>query len=333
MFERRDYRVRTADGVGLRVREVASATTAAGAPVIVLVHGISAPLEPTYDLPIPGYSILEELAARGYRAVALDHRNFGGSDRAPALDRPSIEDPEQRGVHTLDDSVEDIRAVIADARERFSAQHLALFGSSRGALQVLAYAVAHPGDLALVILNNPSSLAYLAAARSGDALAWYREEWEDGRRSRNYLEYTAEVQRRRWAKILGDHDRIYADIQDAYLESCMRTDPEGSRRDPPVFRVPTESIPDRVPLIPLERLSVPCLVIEAEDKPAKHIAEFLRTVPAGLARMITIRDSDHFTLRNPKRYELVNVVDAAITALDWGTTASRARGPSSGTAT
>ena len=60
---------------------VAKEGLAADAPAIVLVHGIAAPLEPTYDLGVPGYSFLEELARRGLRAFAFDHRSFGKSDR------------------------------------------------------------------------------------------------------------------------------------------------------------------------------------------------------------------------------------------------------------
>jgi pimeloyl-ACP methyl ester carboxylesterase len=288
-------------------------------PVIVLVHGIAAPLEPTYDLPLAGYSILEELAQRGYRAVAFDHRNFGGSDRAPALDRPAVEDPEHKGVHSLDDSVEDIRAIVADACERFGVRDVTLFGSSRGALQVFSYACHDGRGVSMVVMNNPSSLCYLAGARDGEPAQWAREERSEADRTHNYLSYTAEYQRRRWAKLFGEGGKVDAALQDAYIESCLRTDEEGCRREPPVFRVPTESIPDRVPLVPVERLRVPCLAIDAEHKPAAHVEAWLQSVPSGLARMIEIRDSDHFTLRNPKRFELVNIVEAAMRGLAWGT--------------
>ena len=73
---RHDHFVTTRDGVRLRIRTVAPAASARA--TIVLVHGISAPLVPTYDLAVPTYSFMETLAARGYRVVAFDHRNFGG---------------------------------------------------------------------------------------------------------------------------------------------------------------------------------------------------------------------------------------------------------------
>ncbi len=140
---REDFSVRTRDGVGLRARAVAAAGLPREAPLIVLVHGIAAPLEPTYDLPVPGYSFLEELAARGLRAVAFDHRGFGKSDRDARMARPPQPDPEGRGLHGLDDSVEDIRAVVEACRDRYRVDRLTLFGSSRGAIQVLAAANKH----------------------------------------------------------------------------------------------------------------------------------------------------------------------------------------------
>jgi pimeloyl-ACP methyl ester carboxylesterase len=315
--QRDDYWIKTADGVSLRVRHVAP-VGATDLPVIVMVHGIAAPLEPTYDLALPGYSILEELARRNIRALAFDHRNFGKSDRDLALDRPAIEDPQHRGVHTLDDSVEDIRAVIADARQRFGVRDLTLFGSSRGAVQVLAYAVQHGDGVSLVIMNNPSSTCYLAGSKSGEEADWLREERTDALRAKNYLSYTAEFQRKRWSKLFGEGSKVDTTVQDAYIDACLRTDEVGSRQDPPVFRVPTESIPDRVPLVPLDGLRIPCLAIDAEHRPPEHRAAFLRAMPPGLARIIDIRDSDHFTLRNPKRFELVNIIEAAIVGLSWG---------------
>jgi pimeloyl-ACP methyl ester carboxylesterase len=321
-LQRRDYRVTTRDGVGLRARSVA--TSGHEGPVIVLVHGVAAPLEPTYDLPVDGYSFMVELARRGYRAVAFDHRNFGASDRAPAMSVPPIPNEDGAGLHTLDSSVEDIRAVVADALTRFGVDRLTLFGSSRGAIQVLAYAAGDGAALELAILNNPSSLCYLAGVRAGPLLADRDRERTKTRLKENYLEYTAEFQRTRWKKLFGDHLAVDEALQEAYIEACLRSDEEGNQGNPPRFRVPAEGMPTRTPLLDLARLACPVLVIEAEQVPAEHIASFLADVPRGLARLIHIRDSNHFTLRNERRYELANIIDAAVAAHGWGCARARA---------
>lgn len=313
--ERADYGVTTRDGWGLRARSVAAGGTGA---VIVLVHGIAAPLEPTYDLAVSGYSFLEELAGRGYRAIAFDHRNFGRSDRDPRLAAPPAPDETGLGVHTLDDSVEDIRAVVEDCRHRHDVDRVVLFGSSRGAIQVLAYAAQGGASLDLAILNNPSSLCYLSGASGGPELAAMRGEREEARRSHVYTAYTAEYQRRRWQKLFGDDLAVDGALQEAYIDACVASDAEGSRREPPIFRVPTEGFPDRAPLLPLDRVTTPVLVIEAESVPDAHVAAFFAAMPAGRARLVRIRDSNHFTLRNARRFELANLVDVAITGRGWG---------------
>ena len=278
------------------------------APVVVLVHGIAAPLEPTYDLDVPGYSFLRELASRGLRAVALDHRNFGKSQRDARMSSA----PAPGALQTLDESVEDIRAVVEDARRRWPAP-LTLFGSSRGAIQVLAAALDVP-HVSLAILNNPSSLCYLAGATSGPLLDTMIAERESAQRENTYIPYTAEFQRKRWQKLFGDAAHAHTDsaLQESYIDACIASDDEGSRQSPPVFRVPTERFPNRVPLLALAQLAVPTLVIEAEDVPDEHVAAFLAIVPGGLARFLRIRDSNHFTLRNARRFELANIIEAAV---------------------
>ena len=286
----------------------------AEAPTVVLVHGIAAPLVPTYDLDFPGYSFLAELASRGLRAVAFDHRGFGKSDRDPRMSTAPIDDPEGRGVHGLDDSVEDIRAVVEACRSRFSCKKLTLFGSSRGAIQSLAAAIAFPDLLELTIINNPSSLCYLSGATTGETLAWMKEERDGARRPQNYTPYTAAYQRSRWTKLFGDAvaSQVDSELQEAYLAACLASDEEGSKQEPAVFRVPSEGFPDRVPLLRLSELKVPVVLVEAEEVPDTHVAAFFATVPKNRARMLRIRDSNHFTLRNARRFELANIIEASI---------------------
>jgi len=326
VFQREDFRVQTRDGVGLRARAVAKEGLPADAPIVLLVHGIAAPLEPTYDLPVPGYSFLEELARRGLRAVALDHRNFGKSDRDARMSRPPVLDPEGRGLQSLDDSVEDIRAVIEAVLAKYAARKLTLFGSSRGAIQALATALVLPDALELTILNNPSSLCYLSGATDGARLLAMKAERDGAKREHDYTPYTAEYQRKRWKKLFGDgaqHASIDGDLQEKYITACLESDELGNQMSPPVFRVPSEGFPERVPLLPLSTLRVPVLVVEAEEVEDDHIAAFFAAVPRDRARLLHIVGSNHFTLRNARRFELANIIESAI----FGVRATKGSGP------
>jgi pimeloyl-ACP methyl ester carboxylesterase len=237
---------------------------------------------------------------------------------------PPRPDPEGHGLHTLDDSVEDIRSVVEDACARYDVSRLTLFGSSRGAIQVLTYAATDSSRLSLAILNNPSVLCYVSGATEGPALAVARTERLETRRSHTYKPYTAEYQRERWRNLFHDEhggggpEIVDDKIQEAYIEACLQTDREGCRGVPPVFRVPTESIPDRVPLVPLDRLEVPVLVVEAEEISSEHVQFLIDSAPAGRIRWLRIHDSNHFTLRNTRRFELANVIDVAVSGMRWG---------------
>lgn len=308
-----DYRVQTKDGVGLRAR--ACSPKAGASQVIIMLHGISAPLVPTFDLPIPGYSFIEEVAGRGYHVVAFDHRNYGESDRDPLMSEPPVPDPEGLGIHTMQDSLEDIRAIIEDAKTRYGVERVVLFGSSRGAIQGVAYALFRPEDLFIAVLNNPSNLCYLSGAKSGPMLEAAREAHKPTLRGFNYMLYTEESQRKRWAGLFGEGSLVSEEVQEAYIKVCLDTDPE----EPAGFRVPIESIPFKtVPLLPLEELKVPCVLIEGEVKKQEHIDFFLDSVPDGLARVVHIHDTDHFTLRNVRRFELANLLDVAAAGSRWG---------------
>ena len=322
-YRREDWFTTTRDGKKLRVRVVEKAALPADAPVIVLVHGIAAPLEPTYDLPVPGYSFMEELASRGMRVVALDHRSFGRSERDPRLSQPPVADPEGRGIHSLDDSIEDIRAVVEESRRRFEVPKLTLFGSSRGAIQVLGAAILLSDALELAILNNPSSLCYLSGSTGGENLAAMIQERKDAQRENNYMPYTAEYQRKRWKKLFGDHmpNAVDDDLQEKYIAACIASDEEGSKMATPIFRVPSEGFPERVPLLDHSALKVPTIVVEAEEVPDAHVAAFFATMPKHRARLLRIVGSNHFTLRNARRFELANIIEASM----FGVTGAAAR--------
>jgi len=49
--------------------------------VVFLVHGSSISSRPSFDLPVPGYSMMEDFAAHGFDVWTMDHENYGRSSR------------------------------------------------------------------------------------------------------------------------------------------------------------------------------------------------------------------------------------------------------------
>lgn len=85
-FSRTDFHVRTDDGFQIAVREVRlSNNTGTRKPPIIFVHGARVPGIASFDLPVPGGSLAEDLAKAGFAAYVMDARGYGGSTEHPVL--------------------------------------------------------------------------------------------------------------------------------------------------------------------------------------------------------------------------------------------------------
>ncbi len=319
-ISRTDHRVVTGDGIGLRVRCVQPASEPAAAlrdRVLVLLHGMETPLEPTFDLDVPGYSFMEQMASRGYAAIAFDHRNFGRSDRHPAMSAEPVPDGAGPALFSLDDAAEDTAAVVADACARFATSGVTLLGSSQGTLHALAYAAREPERVRLVIMNNPLAFCFTMGALEGPRVEETRRMLAryNARHPHNYR-VLGEPEFR--AGLHHKHDTLLDPaLVDGYVAACVRSDPDSGLRTPPGFRVPKERFPERIPVIDCARIRAPILMVTAEDVTDDDVAALAAVLPHRMLRLLRIRDSDHSTLRNPRRFELYNIVDAALSAWEW----------------
>ncbi|MET0198323.1 alpha/beta hydrolase [Rhodococcoides fascians] len=107
---------------------------AAGAPVVVMGHGLGGVKEMRLD------AFAEKFAAQGYSCLVFDYRHFGGSDGEP------------RQLLDIDEQLEDWAAAIAFARTR--AEKIVLWGTSFGGGHVIV-AAARDGHVDAVISQCP----------------------------------------------------------------------------------------------------------------------------------------------------------------------------------
>src|ERR1700730_803678 len=125
-FSRSEFHVRTNDGFQIAVRKIkASNSEGTKKPPIILVHGARVPGIASFDLPVPGGSLAEDLAKAGVAAYVMDTRGYGGSTRSKAMDQPPNEN---RPLSRAYEVVRDILAVVREVRYRNSANQVALFG-------------------------------------------------------------------------------------------------------------------------------------------------------------------------------------------------------------
>ena len=107
-IERQDRTVESDPGISIAFREVVARGHDDGVPV-VLVHGAGGGGISSFDVPVPGYSVAEDLARAGHPAYAIDVRGWGRSSRPAALGAPPQANPPAVGS---DEAVRDIAAVV-----------------------------------------------------------------------------------------------------------------------------------------------------------------------------------------------------------------------------
>ncbi|WP_225772462.1 alpha/beta fold hydrolase [Inquilinus sp. Marseille-Q2685] len=303
---REELRATTADGVGIRVREIRPRAGAAGEPIILL-HGARVPGIASFDLDMPGGSLAADLAERLGRAVfVMDARGYGGSDRPAAMDRPAAESrPLSRG-HEV---VRDIDAVARLAAERTGTDTVALVGWATGGMWSAWYAALWPERVGhLVVLN-----ALYGGADRHPTLGPGSPAADPDRPDRlsprlgGYRLTTAASLFPSWDESIPAEDKArWRDpaVAEAYARAALASDPAAEARDPPAFRAPAGATEDSFlqaggrRLFDAGSITAPVLLVRSEhdfwSRP-EDIAAFARdaTRSAGV-RSITLPGATHY---------------------------------------
>jgi pimeloyl-ACP methyl ester carboxylesterase len=116
-------------------RKSSALPTAAGRPVLFLVHGSSMSGRSTFDLTVPGqsdYSMMDAFArSYGFDVWTMDHEGYGRSDRTS-------------GNSDIASGVEDLRAAMEVVRRETGRRSAHFFGESSGGIRAAAFAIAAP---------------------------------------------------------------------------------------------------------------------------------------------------------------------------------------------
>lgn len=233
---RKDWRVPGEEGT-LGVREVRLPTTEGARPVLLL-HGARVPGLASFDLPVAGGSLAEDLATAGHRVLVVDARGYGASERPAAMSAPATDNP---AIVTGDEVVRDIDAVV-----RWSgADRVDLVGWATGGHWTAWYASTHPDRVAnLVLLNS------LYGAVSGHPML---ERFGDGggrfddARHGAYRLSTAEDLLPAWDASIPIPDKaLWRDprVAQSYVDEALASDPTTGDREPPSFRAPNGAMKD-----------------------------------------------------------------------------------------
>ncbi len=227
------------------------------APPVLYVHGATFPSALSVAFRLDGRSWMDQLAAAGFDAWALDFAGFGRSGRYPAMDAaPATAPPLGR----LPAALEQLRTVVDLVLARTGRPRLSLIAHSWGTLVAARLAAEHPELVSALVLFGPIAPrpgSPLPSSLPGpDALgAWYPLSVDAQHRR-----FTEEVPASEPPVLLDSHFAAWA-------AAWLATDPPHRRRTPPSVRVPGGPLVDIVatraadlPYRPAE-ITAPVLVV------------------------------------------------------------------------
>jgi pimeloyl-ACP methyl ester carboxylesterase len=228
-LSRSDYFVPGESGGQLFVRRVT--TGSIRSLPILLVPGGGPPSEVLFDLPVPGYSLAEDLARMGLDVFLMNPRGWGKSTGVPSSG-DALGDSKQVTA--------DIAAVVDDILRTTAVSRVMLFGHASGGLWTAIFATQHPGKIAgLVLLNSMYGV---------DAPWGLRQAFEDPNhpgtfdaRAGPYRVATAESLLDGWNRSIPMPDKDqWRDprVAQSYVNLGLASDLTASTRTPPSVRIP-----------------------------------------------------------------------------------------------
>jgi pimeloyl-ACP methyl ester carboxylesterase len=203
---------------------------------VLLLHGATL-ASYVFDLPVPGYSLQERLAAAGWASYALDARGYGQSTR-PAPGDPGC--PADRPFSTAAEGVADVADAVRFLRHDRGHPEVVLVGYSWGTILAGRFVNAYPGAVSRMILFAP--IYGTANARWLDYFGALAGQAQADCGPGAYRWTTADELRARWdSEIPIEAKSAWRanEVLTAVLEAALGSDPLSLTRAPPAFRSPT----------------------------------------------------------------------------------------------
>ena len=255
-------------GISLGILERRGSSSTRRPPPILLVHGATFGVM-LFDLPVPGYSLIDELARSGRTVYALDIRGYGYSLNGGVMDAPPHAHPP---FARLKDAVRDIEAAVAFILAREQIPAVDIVGFSWGTVVAACYAAQCPHHVARLALYAPlyAEVNEMWRTRIGDPNDRARI---DPRIGAYRLVTLADVVQR-WNKDIGsaDHATHREDgLPEVIFDALAALDPDSGLHVPAAFRSPTGALADLIsvfngrPLYDPAKITMPTLLVRGAN--------------------------------------------------------------------
>jgi pimeloyl-ACP methyl ester carboxylesterase len=306
-----DTTVSSTPGVDLFVREIRPSTGEATGVPFLLVHGGGPGGLVSFDSPVPGYSLAQDLADQGHTVYIMDVRGWAASTRPEVMNQPAENNPPAVSV---EEAAQDIGAVVDYIREQNGVEKVALLGWASGGHWSAYYTTQHNEKVShLMILNS----------LYGVNAPWeLRENFADPENPEQYNPATgayrlvdAEGLLSSWTRTIPSEDKTaWRDehVAQTYVREALASDPTSGERNPPSIRVPLGYQLEAFNMSLGQKyweasdIRVPTLVLRGEldfwSRPEDLEALDNELVNAPIKRTVTIPDGTHYLINDkPER--------------------------------
>ncbi len=258
---------RKEEGVPLGVLSRNGGSSGDGLAPILLVHGATFGAG-LFDLPLPGYSLMDELALDGRPVYALDVRGYGHSLGNREMDAPASANPP---FARLNDAVEDVGTVLEFVLRKEQASAIHMVGFSWGTVVCGRYVEQCPQHVSRLVLSAP-----LYAETNA---MWLNRIGDPGDRNKldpgigAYRLIRQDDIRQRWDADIGSSSPELLrepDLPEVVFDTLAALDPLAYSHEPAAFRSPTGALADLIgifngrPLYEPSRITMPVLLIRGD---------------------------------------------------------------------
>jgi pimeloyl-ACP methyl ester carboxylesterase len=284
-------------------------------PPVLLVHGATFG-SALFDLPLAGYSLMQELARGGRVVYAVDVRGYGASNANGVMNSPPAAHPPFSRARQ---AVEDIGVAVSEIRRRQSVQAIDLIGFSWGTITTGWYASEHVADIRRLVLCAP-----LFAEKN---MMWLDRIGDPADRSRlagHFGAYRLITMADVVARWDSDAPGKAADVREdgvveALFEAAARLDALAGSHHPPAFRCPNGAFADLIevfngrPLYDPATIAAPVLLVRSEGDTTSTASDMRRleaAIGSAAKTCLEIPDGSHFLCIEKNHMNLYRAITA-----------------------
>jgi pimeloyl-ACP methyl ester carboxylesterase len=315
-IEKQLLRIPRDHGVRLALLEKRAPALDPRLPPLLVVHGATFG-HALFDLPRPGYSLLDAMASAGRVVYALDIRGYGASQGGAVMETPPSRNPPFARAEI---AAEDIGAAVDLIRERRGVGAVDLVGFSWGTITAALHAGRSPESVARLVLYAP-----FYAHRNAAWLARIADPDDCMRLAPRYGAHrlvTRSDLARRWDEELPTDDTaLFREdgIAELVFDALAALDPLSATRIPPALRCPNGALVDLLavfngrPLYDPAKLTMPTLLLRGADDVTATDADarrLLSGISSAAKKYRTISPGSHFLCIERNRARLYDELHA-----------------------